>query len=86
MPMGFGWAWVRCYCSWVGVGGHRCNIIVHEWAWVGIGLLHPCIQLQIGVKRLKCREYANQEALGAEANDIERPCICPIQPKLGVGG
>jgi len=22
MPMGFGWAWVRYYCSWVGMGGH----------------------------------------------------------------
>jgi hypothetical protein len=22
IPMGFGWAWVRCYCSWVGMSGH----------------------------------------------------------------
>ena len=29
---------------------HGCDIIVHGWAWVGIGLVHPCIQLQIGVK------------------------------------
>ena len=34
-----------------------------------IGFVHPCIELQIGVKLLKCREYANQEALRAEAND-----------------
>ena len=32
---GHGWAWVRYYCS-----------------WVGIGFVHPCIQLQIGVKLL----------------------------------
>jgi hypothetical protein len=35
-----GWAWVRCYFSWVGVGamlffmgGRGCDIIVHGWAW-----------------------------------------------------
>jgi hypothetical protein len=54
--------------------------------WVGIGFVHPCIQLQIGVKLLGCREYANQEVLRAEANDGERLFICPIQPRLGVGG
>jgi hypothetical protein len=26
------------------------------WAWVGIGFVHLCIQLQIGVKLLGCRE------------------------------
>jgi hypothetical protein len=69
MPMGFGWAWVRYYCSWVGMGAS----------------LHPYIQLQIGVKLLGYREYTNQEALRAEASDSERPFICPIQPRLGVG-
>jgi hypothetical protein len=77
---------VQCYCSWVGVGGHGCDIIVHEWAWVGIGFVHPCIQLQIGVKLLGCKEYANQAALRVEANDNERSFICTIQPRLGVGG
>ena len=86
MPMGFGWAWVRCYCSLVGVGGHGCEVIVHGRAWLGIGFVHPCIQLQIGVKLLECRQYANQEALRAEANDSERSLICPIQPRLGVSG
>jgi hypothetical protein len=62
-----------------------CDVIVHGWAWVGIGFVHPCIQLQIGVKLLGCREYANQEALRAEASDNKRPFICPIQPRLGVG-
>jgi hypothetical protein len=37
------------------LGGHGCDIIVHAWAWVGIGFVHPCIQLQIGVKLLGCR-------------------------------
>ena len=33
------------------------------------------------------KNYAsNQEALRVEANDSERPFICPIQPRLGVGG
>ena len=54
--------------------------------WVGIGFVHPCIQLQIGVKFLGCREYANQEALRVEASDNEQPFICPIQPRLGVRG
>ena len=53
--------------------GHGCDIIVHVWAWVGISFVHPCIQFQIGVKLLGCREYANQEALPAEANDSEQP-------------
>ena len=56
------------------------------WAWVGIGFVHFCIQLQIGVKLLGCRLYTNQEALRAEASDSERPFICPIQPRHGVGG
>ena len=43
------------------------------------------IQLQIGVKFFGCREYANQKALRAEANDSEWPFICLIQPRLGVG-
>jgi hypothetical protein len=68
IPMGFGRAWVRCYCS-----------------WVSISFVHSCIQLQIGVKLLGCKEYTNQEALRAEAIDSERPFICPIQPRLGVG-
>jgi hypothetical protein len=55
------------------------------WAWVGMGFVHPCIQLQIGVNLLKCREYAKQEAR-AEAIDSEQLFICPIQPRLGVGG
>jgi hypothetical protein len=70
---------------WV-LGGHGCDVIFHRWAWVGISFVHPCIQIQIGVKLLGCREYANQEALWAEANDSERPFICLIQPRLGVGG
>jgi hypothetical protein len=37
------------------------------------GFVHPCIQLQIGVKLLGCREYTNQEALRDEANNSERP-------------
>ena len=48
------------------------------------GFVHPCIQLQIGVKLLECKEYSNEEAL--EANNSERPFICLIQPRLGVGG
>jgi hypothetical protein len=75
--------YIGCPCPWV-LGGHGCDIIVHEWAWVGIGFAHPCIQLQIGVKLLGCRNYATQEALRAQANDSERPFICPIQPRLGV--
>jgi hypothetical protein len=51
-----------------------------------MGFVHPYIQLQIGVKLLGCREFANQEALWAEANDSERSFICLIQPRLGVGG
>jgi hypothetical protein len=79
-------------CPWV-LGGHGCGVIIHGWAWVryyfswvGIGSVHPCIQLQIRVKFLGCREYANQKALRAEAIDSERLFICPIQPRLGVGG
>ena len=70
--MGFGWAWVRYYCSWVGMGGHRF-----------CAFLHPTPNRN---QTFGCREYANQEALRAEANDNERPFICPIQPRLGVGG
>jgi hypothetical protein len=68
------------------MGGHGCDIIVHEWAWVGIGFVHPYIQFQIGVKLLGCREYTNQEALRAEASNSERLFICRIQPRLGIGG
>jgi hypothetical protein len=30
---------VRCYCSWVGIGGHGCDVIVHGWALVGMGMI-----------------------------------------------
>ena len=53
---------------------------------VGMSFVHPYIQLQIRVKLLGCKEYANQEALRVEAIDNERPFIYPIQPRLGVGG
>jgi hypothetical protein len=68
------------------MGGHGCEIIVHGWTWVGMGFVHPCIQLQIGVKLLGCMEYANQEALWAQAINSKRPFICLIQPRIGVGG
>ena len=69
--MGFGWAWMRCYCS-----------------WVGIGFVHPCMMHPTPnwSQTFGCREYANQETLRVEASDSERPFICPIQPRLGVGG
>jgi hypothetical protein len=67
--------WVAMGAMLLFMGGHGCDIIVHGWAWVGIGFVHPCIQLQIGVKLLGCREYANQEALQAEATDSEWPLI-----------
>ena len=51
--------WVGMGAMLLFVGGHGCDIIVHEWAWVGIGFVHPCIQLQIGVKLLGCKEYTN---------------------------
>ena len=68
------------------MGGYGCDIIIHGWARMGIGFVHPYIQLQIGVKLLGCGEYANQEALQAESNENERLFICPIQPRLGGGG
>ena len=72
-------------CPWI-LSGHGCDVIVHGWAWVSMSFVHPCIHLQIRVKLLGCRKYANQEAFRVEANDNERPFICPIQPRLGVGG
>jgi hypothetical protein len=44
---------------WV-LGGHGCDVIIHGWALEGISFVHPCIQLQNGVKLLGCKEYANQ--------------------------
>jgi hypothetical protein len=70
MPMPMGFGW-----AWV-----RCYC-----SWVGIGFVHPCIQLQIGVKLLICMEYANQEAFQVEVNNNELPFICPIQLRLDVG-
>jgi hypothetical protein len=70
-PIPMGFGW-----AWV-----RCYC-----SWVGIGFVHPCIQLQIRVKLLGCREYANQEALRAEAIDNEGPFIYLIQSRLDVGG
>jgi hypothetical protein len=48
---------------------HIPNHVAHG----AFGFVHPCIQLQIGVKLLGCREYANQEALRVEAKDYEWP-------------
>jgi hypothetical protein len=71
LPMPMGFGW-----AWV---RYYCS-------WVGIGFVHSCIHLQIGVKLLGCMEYANQEVPRVEANDSERPFICLIQPRLGVCG
>ena len=68
------------------VEAERSPHIPHHVARGTFGFVRPCIQLQTGVKLLGCKGYANQEALWAEANDSDRPFICPIQPKLGVGG
>ena len=57
----------------------------HHVARGTFGFVHPCIQLQMRVKLRGCKEYANQEGLQVEANNSERPFICPIQPRLGVG-
>ena len=65
---------------------YPCPPMPMGFGWACIGFVHPCIQLQIGVKLLGCREYANQEVLRVEANNSERPFICPIQPRLGVCG
>ena len=55
---------------WV-LGGHGWDVIVHGWAWVGMCFVQLCIQLQIGVKLFRCREYTNQEALRAEAKTVD---------------
>jgi hypothetical protein len=55
------------------MGGRGWAWVQYYYSWVGIGFVHPCIHLQIGVKLPRCREYANQEALWVEANDSERP-------------
>jgi hypothetical protein len=31
-----GWAWVRYYRSWVGMGGHRSLLMIMVWVWVQI--------------------------------------------------
>jgi hypothetical protein len=54
------WAWVGMGAILLFMGGHGCDIIFLGWAGGGIGFVHPCIQLQIGVKLLGCKEYANQ--------------------------
>ena len=41
---------------WVGMGAMLLFMGGHGWAWVGIGFVHPCIQLQIGVKLLGCKK------------------------------
>ena len=63
MPIHAHGFWVGMGAMLLFIGGHGCNIIVHGWAWVGIRFVHPCIQLQIGVKLLGCRSCANQKAL-----------------------
>ena len=54
-PIPMGFGW-----AWV-----RCYC-----SWVGISFVHPCIQLQIRVKVLGCKEYANQEALRAKVKTM----------------
>jgi len=56
-------------CPW-GLGGHGCDVINYRWVWASIGFVRPCIQLQIGIKLLGCREYTNQEALWAKPSTM----------------
>ena len=85
MPTHIHGFWVGMGAISLFMGGHGWTWVRYYHSWVGIGFVHPCIQLQIGVKLIGCKEYANQEALRAEASDSEQPFICPIQPRLGVG-
>ena len=78
------------YIGWVPMPIHT------HWFWVGMGAMllfmggHQfCASVHPAPNRSQtfgCREYANQEALRAEAINIEQLFICPIQPRLGVGG
>ena len=85
-----GGTYVRLTVSQSPTSGAHTHTHAHGF-WVGMGsillfmgghgliiFVHPCIQLQIGVKLLGCREYLNQEALRAEASVSEGPFICPI--------
>jgi hypothetical protein len=67
----------------MGIGG---GVIVHGWAWVSISFVHPYIQLQIGVNFLDAWNMLTKKRYEHEACDSERPFICPIPPRLGVGG
>ena len=64
---------------WVGMGAILLFMSGHRFC----ASLHPTSNRS---QTSGCREYANQEAFQAEANDNERLFICPIQPRLGVGG
>jgi hypothetical protein len=64
-----GWAWLIQYLLVVEV--ERSPHIPHHVVHGAFGFVHPCIQLQIGVKLLGCKEYVGQEALWAEASDNE---------------
>ena len=64
---------------WVGMGAILLFMGGHQFC----ASLHPTPNWS---QTFGCREYANQEALQAEASDSERAFVCPIQPRLGVGG
>jgi hypothetical protein len=55
---------------WVGMGAMLLFMGGYGRTWEGINFVHPCIQLQIGVKLLGCKEYANQKALRAKPTTV----------------
>ena len=61
--------YIGCPYPWV-LGGHEWVWVRYYCSWVGIGFVHPCIQLQIRVKLPGCKEYANQEALRVEVKTV----------------
>jgi hypothetical protein len=65
------WVGMGAMLLFMGWGVGMGAILLFMGGHGGHSFVHPCIQLQIGVKLLGCREYANLEVLRAEANDNE---------------
>ena len=69
---------------WVGMGAMLLFMGGHRWATI------LCIPASNSKSESnfsdRGREFANKETLQAEASGNERFFICPIQPRLGVGG
>ena len=72
---------VRYYCSWVGMDGHGCNVVVHGWAWVR----YYCSWVSMGQSKAYWKGSLNEFLVNAfEGKSTGSPSPNMLSPSFSV--